>query len=140
MRIPHRFWEEPSEGETEHYLYDGDVLYVPNAYEIEPIYVLGYVRNPGRYKIRDPITPAQAIALAGAEEAEANLGNIEIIRKEGSVEKINLKEHKNHMRETEILLHPGDSMRVNKGFQINWGLVLNFLSVTTVTIGLIVSN
>ena len=140
ISIPDRFWEEPSEGETEHYLYDGDVLYVPNAYEIETIYVLGYVRNPGRYKIRDPITPAQAIALAGGEEAEANLGNIEIIRKDGSVEKINLKEHKKQMQETKILLHPGDSMRVNKGFQINWGLVLNFLSVTTVTIGLIIRN
>lgn len=140
ISIPDRFWEEPGEGETEHYLYDGDVLYVPNAYEIEPIYVLGYVRNPGRYKIRDPFTPAQAIALAGGEEAEANLGNIEIIRKDGSVEKINLKEHKKQMRETDILLHPGDSMRVNKGFQINWGLVLNFLSVTTVTIGLIIRN
>ncbi|MDE0186423.1 MAG: SLBB domain-containing protein [Candidatus Poribacteria bacterium] len=140
ISIPDRFWEEPSDGETEHYLYDGDSLYVPNAYEVETIYVLGYVRNPGAYKIRDPITPAQAIAHAGGEEAEANLGDIEIIRKDGSVEKINLKEHKKQMQETKILLHPGDSMRVNKGFQINWGLVLNFLSVTTVTIGLIISN
>ena len=140
ISIPDRFWEEPSEGETEHYLYDGDTLYVPNSYEVEPIYVLGYVRNPGRYKIRDPITPAQAIAHAGGEEVEANLGKVEIIRKDGSVEKINLKEHKKQMRESEILLHPGDSMRVHKKRQINWGLVLNFLSVTTVTIGLIVSN
>lgn len=140
ISIPDRFWEEPSGGETEHYLYDGDSLYVPNAYEVEPINVLGYVRNPGRYKIRNPITPAQAIAHAGGEEAEANLGKIDIVRNDGSLEKISLKEHKNHMRETEILLHPGDSMRVHKKRQINWGLVLNFLSVATVTIGLIVSN
>lgn len=140
LSVPDRFWEEPADGESEYYLYDGDLLYIPNAYEVETIYVLGYVRNPGAYKIRDPITPAQAIAHAGGEEAEANLGDIEIIRKDGSVEKINLKEHKEQMQESKVLLHPGDSMRVNKGFQINWGLVLNFLSVTTVTIGLIVSN
>ena len=140
ISIPDRFWEEPVEGETEHYLYDGDVLYVPNAYEIETIYVLGYVRNPGAYKIRNPITPAQAIAHAGGEETEANLGKVEIIRKDGSVEKINLKEYNDQPSETDILLHPGDSLRVHKKRQVNWGLVLNFLSVTTVTIGLIVSN
>lgn len=140
VSLPDQFWEEPADGETEHYLYDGDTLYVPNAYEVETIYVLGYVRNPGMYKIRDPITPAQAIAHAGGEEAEANLGKVEIIRKDGSVQEINLKEHKEQMTETELLLHPGDSLRVHKGFRINWGLVLNFLSVTTVTIGLIIRN
>ena len=100
------FASDRNEGAMEHYLYDGDTLYVPNSCEVEPVNVLGYVRNPGRFKIRNPITPAQAIAHAGGEEAEANLGDIEIIRKDGSVEKINLKEHKKQMRESEILLHP----------------------------------
>ncbi len=138
VSIPHQFWKK--DGETEHYLYDGDILYIPNAYEVETIYVLGYVRNPGAYKIRDPITPAQAIAHAGGEEAEANLGKVEIIRKDGGVQEINLKEHKEQTAETEILLHPGDSLRVHKGFQINWSLVLSFISVTTVSIGLFIRN
>lgn len=140
VSVPNRYWEVPPDGEPDHYLYDGDTLYVPNAYEVETIYVLGYVRNPGMYKIRDPITPAQAIAHAGGEEAQANLGKVEIIRKDGSVQEINLKEHKKHTPETELLLHPGDSLRVHKRRQINWGLVLNFLSVATVTIGLIIRN
>ena len=140
VSVPNRYWEVPPDGESEHYLYDGDTLYVPNAYEVETIYVLGYVRNPGMYKIRDPITPAQAIAHAGGEEAQANLGKVEIIRKDGSVQEINLKEHKKHTPKTELLLHPGDSLRVHKRRQINWGLVLNFLSVATVTIGLIIRN
>ena len=140
VSVPEQFWEGAREGETEHYLYDGDVLYVPNAYEIETIYVLGYVRNPGAYKIRDPITPAQAIAHAGGEEAEAHLGKVEIIRKDGCIQEINLKEHKEQATKSDILLHPGDSLRVHKAFQINWSLVLSFLSVTTVSIGLFIRN
>ena len=47
---------------------------VPNLFKVEPIYVTGYVRNPGAQRVRGPLNLSQAVALAGGFEVSANRG------------------------------------------------------------------
>ena len=137
VSISEQFWRAVEEEVESQHLYDGDTLYVPNAYKIEEVYVLGYVQNPGPYRVRGPVTPMQAIARAGGEAEEANLKKARIIRKDGTTQEVNLKQY-NRLANSDVLLHPGDTLRIPKRFQVNWSLILSFISVTTVTVGIII--
>lgn len=127
--ISEQFWQP----KADYYLKDGDTLYVPNANRMEPISVLGYVRNPGEHKVRGPIAPLKAIALAGGREKGANLEKVKITRKDGTVQEVNL----NAPQEAEILLYPGDMLDIPKGRQINWSVVLSFITVTSALVSIL---
>jgi protein involved in polysaccharide export with SLBB domain len=127
--ISEQFWQR----KADYYLKDGDTLYVPNANRMEPISVLGYVRNPGEHKVRGPIAPLKAIALAGGREKGANLEKVKITRKDGTVQEVNL----NAPQEAEILLYPGDMLDIPKGRQINWSVVLSFITVTSALVSIL---
>jgi polysaccharide biosynthesis/export protein len=58
-------------------LKDGDTLIVPKA---EPVYVTGYVKNPGQYRLRKGMTVGQAIILAGDVTDQGNKKKITISR------------------------------------------------------------
>ena len=137
LDIDGRFWKKVREDDERYYLEDGDVLYIPNALKVEPVYVLGYVRNPGPYRIRDPITPRETLSKAGGFEELADRGKLKIWRKDGTIEKVNLSwsEDEDATR-SKTLLYPGDALEVGKRFQINWSLILSIVSVTTVAISL----
>ena len=131
--ISEQFWRTEYGDNDNYHLKNGDTLYVPNANRIEPIYVLGYVRNPGRHKVRGPIAPLKAIALAGGSEKEANLKKVKITRKDETVQEVNL----NAPEALEILLHPGDILEIPKGRQINWPVVLSFITVASTLVNIL---
>ena len=140
--VTEQFWKPTTNGKTtiqngqSLLLSDGDVLFVPNAFKIEPIYVIGYVRNPGAQRVRAPRTLAQAIALAGGFEEAADRKNVTIYRRDGT----SLKHPFTASSGTEaILLYPGDILEIDKRFQLNWGLVSTFVSTASVLTTLIIT-
>ena len=140
--VTEQFWKPTTNGKTTTQngqsllLSDGDVLFVPNAFKIEPIYVIGYVRNPGAQRVREPRTLAQAIALAGGFEETADRKNVTIHRRDGT----SLKHPFTASSGTEaILLYPGDILEIDKRFQLNWGLVSTFVSTASVLTTLIIT-
>ncbi len=145
--VTEQFWKseghhernDSGEGDKEEIpvLFDGDVLFVPNAFKVTPIYVIGYVQTPGPYRVRGPLPLAQAIALAGGFGEQADREHVIIYRKDGNrVESPFAFEYErdvNTVAET-ILLYPGDILEVNKRFQLNWGLVS---TVTSTALGIL---
>ena len=139
--VTEQFWKSTANGkatiETEQALLlsDGDVLFVPNAFKVEPIYVIGYVRNPGAHRVREPLTLAQAVALAGGFEEAAERKNVTIHRRDGTS-----LEHPFTASGTEVIfLYPGDILEVDKRFQLSWGLVSAIVSTASVIATLIVT-
>jgi polysaccharide export outer membrane protein len=108
-------------------------LYVPNAYKVDRIYVLGYVHQPGAHKIRAPITIQQAVALAGGSTEKANRTEVTIRRPNGQVEQVALGDD----NDSKILIHPGDSVEIPKKFDVNWSLIFSFISVSSVAISIL---
>ena len=139
--VTEQFWKSTANGkatiETGQalLLFDGDVLFVPNAFKVEPIYVIGYVRNPGAHRVREPLTLAQAIALAGGFEEAADRKSVTIHRHDGTS-----FEHPFTASNTEVIfLHPGDILEVDKRFQLSLGLVSAIVSTASVITTLIVT-
>ena len=132
--VSEQFWEDLNKDENkEYYLKNGDVLYVPNAYKVERIYVLGYIHQPGAHKIRSSITVQQALALAGGADERANRKKAIIRRLNGEIEHVTLSSNNN----STILIQPGDSVEVPKKFEMNWSLILSFISVTSVALSIL---
>lgn len=121
---------------SSHLLSDGDVLFVPNAFKVEPIYVIGYVRNPGAHRVRGPLTLSQAVAIAGGFEEAADRQNVTIHRGDGT----SLEHQFTSSTGTEaILLYPGDILEVDKRFQLSWGMVSTVVSTASVLTTLIIT-
>ena len=131
------FWKADDNMEN-YILHAGDILYVPNAYKTEMINVLGYVHNPGAYKIRRPVTPLEAIALAGGARMEvADLEKVKVRKTDGSVQLVDITLYYKEMQSLpDIKLYPGDTIGVPKRFQINWSLILALLSVASITVSI----
>ncbi len=125
LGVTEQFWKPTDKNGTEISLLDGDVLFVPNAFKVEPIYVTGYVRTPGAQRVRGPLTLQKAIALAGGFEKEANRKKLHIHRQDGTT-----TEHLFTPGTDTTLLYPGDILEVHKRFQINWGLFSTIASTT----------
>jgi len=137
LNIDEEFWKNEGEQDDSYYLEDGDVLFVPSAFKSEPVYVLGYVRNPGPYRIREPITPRETISRAGGFEELANRGKVKVWRKDGTIQEVKLSwDDDEDAAGSKTLVYPGDSLEVGKRFRINWSLILSVISVTTVAISL----
>ncbi|HIC18431.1 TPA: hypothetical protein EYO77_09995 [Candidatus Poribacteria bacterium] len=134
IEVSEQFWKDLNKDENEsYYLQNGDVLYVPNAYKVDRIYVLGYVHQPGAHKIRAPITIQQAVALAGGSTEKANRTEVIIRRPNGQVEQVALGDD----NDSKILIHPGDSVEIPKKFDVNWSLIFSFISVSSVAISIL---
>ena len=123
--VTEQFWKSTDANGMNISLSDGDVLFVPNAFKIEFIYVNGYVRTPGAQRVRGPTTLAKVIALAGGFEDAANRKEVRIHRADGTSTKHAFTASKEGKS---ILLYPGDIVEVDKRFQINWSLVSTIAS------------
>ena len=137
--ISEQFWKLPPNGESVPTLSDGDVLFIPNVFKTEPIYVTGYVRNPGAQRVRGPLTLSQAVALAGGFETSANREEIIIHRRDGTTVEIpftsgTLKDE----TQQQALLYPGDILEIKKKFQVNWGLVSTLAYIVISGVGIII--
>ena len=135
-----QFWKSAENGNPSTSLSDGDVLYVPNVFKVEPIYVTGYVRNPGSQRVRGPLNLSQAVALAGGFEVSANREEVTIHRSDGTTIEVSLvPDAPENTTPQQVLLYPGDILEVKKKFQINWGLVSTFAYIVISGITLIVN-
>lgn len=135
LNLEEEFWKSSKAEDDRYYLLDGDTMYIPNAFKVEPVHVLGYVRNPGPYRIREPITPREGISRAGGFEELAKREEVKVWRKNGSIEEITLDWGDNEdSAGSKTLLYPGDSLEIGKRFHINWSFILSIFSVVGTTI------
>lgn len=134
MSVSEQFWKSDEKNSNEDYLSDGDVLFVPNAFKIEPIYVTGYVQTAGAHKVRGPITIQKAIATAGGFLKEANRKKLHIHRSDGTT-----FVHTIETGTDTLLLYPGDILEIDKQFEVNWGLI-STISTTVIAITYFIIN
>ncbi|MCY4402954.1 MAG: SLBB domain-containing protein [Candidatus Poribacteria bacterium] len=133
LSVTEQFWKSVDKNRETISLTDGEVLFVPNAFKVEPIYVTGYVRTPGAHRVRGPLTLQKAIALAGGFENEANRDKVHIHRTDGTT-----IVHRFKPGIDSTLLFPGDIMEVHKKFLINWGIVSTAVSTIIAATNLII--
>ncbi|MDA1191896.1 MAG: SLBB domain-containing protein [Candidatus Poribacteria bacterium] len=121
LSLSERFFADLDKQPT---LSHGDGLYVPNAYAIEEISVIGYVQKPGLHKVRGPIPIGRALALAGGIIVdEAKRDEAVILRLDDSREIINMKTDAQR-----VLVYPGETVQVERRFQVNWSLLFGAVS------------
>ena len=118
-----QFWRSTPKAGNSPSLSNGDVLFVPNVFKVEPIYVTGYVRTPGAQRVRGPLNLSQAVALGGGFEASANREEVLIHHRDGTTVEVPFRPDPADGATQQILLYPGDILEVKKKFQVNWGLV-----------------
>ncbi len=134
-----QFWKPSENNSPSPSLSDGDVLYVPNVFKVEPIYVTGYVRNPGAQRVRGPLNLSQAVALAGGFEVSANREEVIIHRHDGTTEEVLLTpDIPEATTPQQVLLYPGDILEIKKKFEVNWGLVSTFAYIIIGGVGIII--
>ena len=134
-----QFWKPSENNSPSPSLSDGDVLYVPNVFKVEPIYVTGYVRNPGAQRVRGPLNLSQAVALAGGFEVSANREEVIIHRRDGTTEEVLLvSDTAEGTPPQQVLLYPGDILEIKKKFEVNWGLVSTFAYIIIGGVGIII--
>ena len=134
-----QFWKSTEDNTPLSSLSDGDVLYVPNVFKVEPIYVTGYVRNPGAQRVRGPLNLSQAVALAGGFDVAANREEVVIHRCAGMIEEVSLiPDPVEGAPPQQTLLYPGDILEVKKEFQVNWSLVSTFAYILIAGVGIII--
>ncbi|GIX05967.1 MAG: hypothetical protein KatS3mg115_0370 [Candidatus Poribacteria bacterium] len=130
LRVPEEFWALNG-GETP-YLYNGDAVYVGNAFQVEEVNVLGYVRNPGAYRVRGPVSLGQAVALAGGLLPEEAAQKATVLRRDGSRQEVDLQREA-----TTVFVYPGETVQVPRRFQINWSMVMSFISTAALVWSLV---
>ncbi len=132
LNLDEKFWKNSETEDDRYYLRDGDTMYIPSAYKVEPVHVLGYVRNPGPYRIRDAITPREGISRAGGFEELAKREKVKVWRKDGRIDEIELDwGDDENSAGSKTLLYPGDSLEIGKRFHINWSLIVGSISAVS---------
>ena len=139
FNLSEQFWKSPPSDAAVPSLSDGDVLFVPNVFKTEPIYVTGYVRNPGAQRVRGPLRLSQAVALAGGFETSANREEVRIHRRDGTTIEAAFAFNPAEGETQQMLLYPGDVLEVKKKFQVNWGLISTLGYIVISGISLIVN-
>jgi len=134
-----QFWKLTPKAGASPSLSNGDVLFVPNVFKVEPIYVTGYVRTPGVQRVRGPLNLSQAVALGGGFEASANREVVLIHRRDGTTVEVPFRPDPADGATQPVLLYPGDILEVKKKFQVNWGLVSTFAYILIGGLSLIVN-
>lgn len=139
FNLSEQFWKPAENNASLSSLSDGDVLYIPNVFKVEPIYVTGYVRNPGVQRVRGPLNLLQAVALSGGFEVSANREDVIIHRSDGTtVEVLLTPDTTADTTPQQVLLYPGDILEIKKKFQVNWGLVTTFAYIIIAGVGIII--
>ncbi|MCY3724810.1 MAG: SLBB domain-containing protein [Candidatus Poribacteria bacterium] len=139
FNLAEQFWRSTPNDAPLPSLSDGDVLFVPNVFKVDPIYVIGYVREPGAQRVRGPLTIARAIALSGGFDAAANREEIRIHRRDGTRQEVLFTFDVVESEAQPILLYPGDVLEVKKKFEINWNLVSTIVYILATGVSLVVN-
>ena len=136
FNLSEQFWKSVPNSNASPSLSNGDVLFVPNVFRVEPIYVTGYVRTPGAQRVRGPLNLLQAVALSGGFEASANREAALIHRRDGTTLKVPFTSTPPDSAMQQVLLYPGDVLEVEEKFQVNWSLVSTFAYIVIAGISL----
>lgn len=139
FNLAEQFWRSTPNDVPLPSLSDGDVLFVPNVFKVDPIYVIGYVREPGAQRVRGPLTIARAIALSGGFDASANREEIRIHRRDGTSQEVLFTFDTVEHKKQPTLLYPGDVLEVKKKFEINWNLVSTIVYILATGVSLVVN-
>ena len=134
-----QFWKSAPNDAPSPTLSNGDVLFIPNAFKIEPIYVIGYVREPGAQRVRGPLTMARAVALSGGFDASADREKVIIHRRDGTSLETPFSFDTIEGETHHILLYPGDVLEVNKKFEVNWNLVSTIVYIIATGVSIVVN-
>lgn len=143
FNLSDQFWKSPPNDQPLPTLLDGDVLFVPNVFKTESIYVTGYVRNPGPQRVRGPLNLLQAVALGGGFDVSANREEVIIHRQDGTIIEVPFTFNPTEgATRQHVLLYPGDILEIKKKFQVNWGLIstLSFIVFSGVSLILQISQ
>ena len=138
FNLSEQFWKSRPNGEPSPSLSDGDVLFVPNVFKVEPIYVTGYVRAPGAQRVRGPLNLSQAVALAGGFEAAANREEVRIHRRDGTTLETSFTFNPAEGEARPMLLYPGDILEIQKKFQVDWSLISTIGYIVISGVGIII--
>ena len=138
FNLSEQFWKSSLNGSPSAFLLDGDVLFVPNVFKVEPVYVTGYVHSPGAQRVRGPLRLSQAVALSGGFETSANREEVLIHRRDGTIVEVPFTSGPANDTTQQILLYPGDILEVKKKFQVNWGLVSTLAYIVISGAGIII--
>lgn len=134
-----QFWKSSENNSPSPSLSEGDVLYVPNVFKVEPIYVTGYVRNPAAQRVRGPLSISQAVALGGGFDVSANREEVVIHRRDGTTVEVSLAPNTTEgTTPQQVLLYPGDILEIKKKFEVNWGLVTTFAYIIIAGVGILI--
>ena len=142
FNLSEEFWKSPPNAEPLPMLSDGDVLFIP-SFKTEPIYVTGYVRNPGPQSVRRPLNLLEAVALGGGFDVSADREEAIIHRQGGATIEVPFTFNPTEgTPQQQILLYPGDILEIKKKFRVDWGLIstLAYIVVSGVSIILQLRN
>ena len=138
FNLSEQFWKSQLNDEPPPTLSDGDVLFVPNVFKTEPIYVTGYVMTPGPQRVRGPLNLLKAVALGGGFDVSANREEAIIYRQDGTTVEVPFTFNPTEgTPQQQILLYPGDILEVKKKFQVNWSLISTFAYIVIGGVSLI---
>ena len=138
FNLSEQFWKSQPNDEPPPTLSDGDVLFVPNVFKTEPIYVTGYVMTPGPQRVRGPLNLLKAVALGGGFDVSANREEAIIHRQDGTTVEVPFTFNPTEgTPQQQILLYPGDILEVKKKFQVNWSLISTFAYIVIGGVSLI---
>ena len=139
FNLSEQFWKSSLNGNPSAFLSDGDVLFVPNVFKVEPIYVTGYVHTPGAQRVRGPLKLSQAVALSGGFEPSANREEVLIHRRDGTILEVPFMSGPGNGETQQVLLYPGDILEVKKKFQVNWNLVSTIVYIVATGVSIVVN-
>ena len=139
FNLSEQFWKSSPNGGPSPSLSNGDVLFIPNMFKVEPIYVTGYVRTPGVQRVRGPLNLLQAVALGGGFETSANRAEVLIHRRDGTTLKVPFTSGPADGAAQQILLYPGDILEVKKKFEINWSLISTVVYIVATGVSIVVN-
>ncbi len=107
-------------------------------YYANKIYIIGNVRNPGRFEIYEPVTILNALAMCGGL-TKKNASLVKIIKKSGEMKDVNLKTSFTAQNSDLPMLYPGDTLYVPSPFSVPWGLIATIVSIISSSIMIVVN-
>ena len=108
------------------------------AYYANKIYVIGDVRNSGEFEIYEPLDLIKVMAMCGGlRSPKTKL--VKIIRADGTVVDVNVKEIFGTGAKQKYLLYPGDTLFVPSSLEIPWGMLATILSLLSVGLSVVIS-
>jgi polysaccharide export outer membrane protein len=97
-------------GKSDLVVADGDTVEI---LKVEKVYLTGQVKNPGAVAFSEDLTVSRALILAGDVSSSAALSRVEVMRADGTVQKVNIARVRRG-KTADLKLEPGDTITVRE--------------------------